>query len=54
MKSPEEKARFAKLLQALLWVKKTTGRPSHEVVNAVLRNNSGSYSELISGKAGTA
>jgi len=35
-RSPEETIEFKHLIQTIIWLKKKTGKPSYEVVNAVL------------------
>ena len=34
-RSPEETIEFKHLIQTIIWLKKKTGKPSYEVVNAV-------------------
>lgn len=38
MRSLEESIRFHRLIQTLIWAKRTSGKSSQEVVNAIFRN----------------
>ena len=53
VRGTQERERFRQFIQAIFWVKRVTGKPSSEVINAVMRNYRGSFSEIISSRAGT-
>ncbi len=46
MRNTEEILRFQKLIKTLIWVKKTSGKSSPEVVNAILRNCKEDFANL--------